>query len=1190
MWYKINEDFTNHSLDVGDYPSSHSYFVWTTSDHVPKEVNSTLDDSNGMTGTIPQIVANIARSIKRATAGSKSNPVDIDDDEEMDVDQESEDEESEDDAQSDVSDDWAPKSPQSNVNQFTTRSASYASGPRDSEINSRIRSDLRAAKAAGFRVGHIGEMFDNAGDFFITISCHVAKLGISEEALRAWNMEPSQYFVLVIRYKDGYRSLDSLTRFQGRSGDVQLRVGLSRSYKISHKNAVDAFIEAKHKGSDGFNSPNANAAESEEPNERSLRPLFIGRPLEELLNDRMFAILGLRLNMALSWAGAELYYDDHQGKNISGNEGFEDRYWSITDSKSIKTLPDLVTADHLDTPWKKPSMPLLAMQFTLRHLVRCTEFCLVCHCRVETDFEALKPYVCDKPLCLYQYMALGFGPSIEHEILYQPYVIDLLISFCYSSATAYKLKDLPVGMGLQVPHPSKFPSRGSHNSQMYSPMGAYHPVGPSNPPTPPKPPIPSKQGLPQHSNPGFDRKKRQLLFKPGDRRLRAGNWIVVSFQDSKERWHCRVTEALHPTITLGPPVYFSIRNEKDQHEKTQQTSVGVSTAKGPPTPAATPLHGSPKSDTLLKVDLIEYDQNFDELTDSEKQTTICMLLDTLPSVTDMKQYLQSKGSKEVSLRSWVDRISPAALGMLRWIIASNRSCIVQVDNIEGNSRHSEERVSGMANWIQFRFAQGAPDKEQRFINAVRTVNGLTVKHPTLFAWHGSPLPNWHSIVRQGLHFERTDHGRAYGNGVYHALDSQISQSYSGMYNGGYGTGSTTLQWPESILNISSALALNEIVNAPAKFVSKSPYLVVAQLDWIQSRYLFVKCSQAFIDALPTEKDPTEKYAQDPSYTPRGDSHNPIAIPITAISSSRRPKTTSVSTGNKKTKIADSAEDAIVLSDNTDTEDITALLSDTEQPAEAGETAESAESSQSMKGKFKDWLTGSQSKGKEPEKPNEVPKTDFVPGILDNTTLPLLDPPAYATPMATRALQKELGATLKVQDTHPAHELGWYINPDFVSNVYQWIVELHSFEAGLPLTKDLKARNVKSVVIEIRFGKDYPMSPPFVRVIRPRFLSFQQGGGGHVTAGGALCMQLLTNSGWSAVSNIESVLLQVRLAMSSTEPNPARLEQGPVRDYGVGEAIEAYVRACHAHGVSAISPPFANQKGSKDTNGVAVGNA
>jgi ubiquitin-conjugating enzyme E2 Q len=61
------------------------------------------------------------------------------------------------------------------------------------------------------------------------------------------------------------------------------------------------------------------------------------------------------------------------------------------------------------------------------------------------------------------------------------------------------------------------------------------------------------------------------------------------------------------------------------------------------------------------------------------------------------------------------------------------------------------------------------------------------------------------------------------------------------------------------------------------------------------------------------------------------------------------------------------------------------------------------------------------------------------------------------------------------------------------------------------------------------------------------------------------LQLLTNNGWSAVSSIESVLLQVRLAMSSLDPKPARLENGSPRDYHVGEAVEAYVRACNTHG-------------------------
>lgn len=163
-----------------------------------------------------------------------------------------------------------------------------------------------------------------------------------------------------------------------------------------------------------------------------------------------------------------------------------------------------------------------------------------------------------------------------------------------------------------------------------------------------------------------------------------------------------------------------------------------------------------------------YDQNFDELDNFEKQTVICMLLDTLPSVAEMKEFLQSKGGQETFLRTWKDQISPAALGVLRWIIASNRSCIVQVDSIEGENRKSEERVSGMPDWMQFRFAQGAPDKEQRFVTSVRKTTP-DAKYPTLFAWHGSPLYNWHGIVREGLHFENADHGKSQFRILSHSM-------------------------------------------------------------------------------------------------------------------------------------------------------------------------------------------------------------------------------------------------------------------------------------------------------------------------------------------------------------------------------------------------------------------------------------
>ena len=192
-------------------------------------------------------------------------------------------------------------------------------------------------------------------------------------------------------------------------------------------------------------------------------------------------------------------------------------------------------------------------------------------------------------------------------------------------------------------------------------------------------------------------------------------------------------------------------------------------------------------------------------------------------------------------------------------------------------------------------------------------------------------------------------------------------------------------------------------------------------------------------------------------------------------------------------------------------------------------------------------------------------TDFKPGSLDLKSLHRLPPPSFATDAATKSLSRELKRLQAVQAKTPLHELGWYMDFDAVNNLFQWVVQLHTFDGALPLAQDMKKAGITSVVLELRFGPDYPFSPPFVRVVRPRFLPFVEGGGGHVTAGGAMCMELLTASGWSPANSVESVLLQVRFALCSLDPKPARLDGRTRHDYGVGEARDAFVRAAATHG-------------------------
>jgi ubiquitin-conjugating enzyme E2 Q len=57
------------------------------------------------------------------------------------------------------------------------------------------------------------------------------------------------------------------------------------------------------------------------------------------------------------------------------------------------------------------------------------------------------------------------------------------------------------------------------------------------------------------------------------------------------------------------------------------------------------------------------------------------------------------------------------------------------------------------------------------------------------------------------------------------------------------------------------------------------------------------------------------------------------------------------------------------------------------------------------------------------------------------------------------------------------------------------MELTNFDKDLPLAKDMKFRQVNSLLMEIRFTENFPSSHPF---IHPKFLPFAQRGGGHVT--------------------------------------------------------------------------------------------
>ncbi|CAN9093488.1 unnamed protein product [Alternaria alternata] len=1148
--------------EVSDYPTSHTCMIFGA-DNASASVAAALSDiADAAFGkTVPQILELVSTRLEST---------DRDGDQQMLDSQEFDDFDEEDDEEEDEyfpgDEDMMPKP------QLANGSSAFQGGGHTeatSAFRQRIRSDLLIAKSEGFKVGHLGGLMDGLG-CFVSLSIRISKLGISEEAMQAWQIEPTEYLVAVFQYSSGYKSMDDLRSYDAQQArrSFGIRVGVCTTYKPTMQEAISAFTilskdEEKQREDSQGDSQNVSSGLP-----KGFRNSFISRPLNELLEQRFHMLLKYRYG-GMPWQGSESFYNDQiLNASLADQDASHDKYYE--DERISDAWPKIVTDDHITSSvGQEHCLPLVGMQFVLRHFVRCTEFCLICFSRMPDDLQAIKPYVCDNPLCLYQYMSLGFGPSIEHEILSQPKVVDLLVSFCYASARASRLREFPTGLSLAVPPPV---SNDTDYVQVQLPRIWASPADTAQP-VPPQASTPPPAALSMR----FKAASLEMLFDDARQTcpVSNGQWIVIRTDDNPSKTlHCRVIDAsLYPAVKVSSPIIPVIGGgvPNDPYAIPRPASSQQQKVSAPP----------PGSDTEFRsASFYIYNQNFDDLSTLEKPQAIAALLDLLPPVQEMRKYLLRKSQS--TLNTWVDRLPPAVLGILRWVIASNRACILQVDSEEdaSNGRSSEERLYGMAGWAQFRFAMGAPDKERRFIHAVQeTTQRLSLKYPTLFAWHGSPIYNWHTIIREGLHFKETAHGRAYGHGVYHAPDVHTSLGYSAF--GG-------ISWTMSELKVQQTLALNEIVNAPAEFVSQTPHLVVAQLDWIQTRYLFIKSREDTAATTEPGNKPLLCVEQDPSRTPRGVTGN-LVIPLHAIAASRRPKAKATRVDgtlptngpwltdaqkHKRQKASGKTQyDPIEIEDDDDGASIATLdedriifeADDEHKSVQEVDPLPTPNSIMGDKGKSKMASIASFSSKIFGKSSSSKPLTDYVPGTLDYTKLPMLQMPAWATTAATRRLMKDFKDIIDIQNKEPPHELGWHIDEDKMDNIYQWIVELHSFDSTLPLAKDMKSKDVKSIVLELRFGKDYPMSPPFVRVIRPRFLGFQQGGGGHVTAGGAMCMQLLTNDGWSAVSSIESVLLQVRMAISSLDPKPARLQAGAPMDYGVGEAVEAYMRACAVHG-------------------------
>ena len=139
------------------------------------------------------------------------------------------------------------------------------------------------------------------------------------------------------------------------------------------------------------------------------------------------------------------------------------------------------------------------------------------------------------------------------------------------------------------------------------------------------------------------------------------------------------------------------------------------------------------------------------------------VIDLCPSIQEMQIWAKDG---DVILKKELTKLHCLLYPLLVWIITSNRCHLRRLSE--------NDRIKAIETEYQFALCSATPDREKEFQD-LRESNG------SFLAWHGSPMGNWHSILRMGLrNYSKTKHqsnGAAYGSGIYFGRNFSLSWGY-----------------------------------------------------------------------------------------------------------------------------------------------------------------------------------------------------------------------------------------------------------------------------------------------------------------------------------------------------------------------------------------------------------------------------
>jgi len=145
--------------------------------------------------------------------------------------------------------------------------------------------------------------------------------------------------------------------------------------------------------------------------------------------------------------------------------------------------------------------------------------------------------------------------------------------------------------------------------------------------------------------------------------------------------------------------------------------------------------------------------------------------------------------------------------LIRWLLGTLRAHLIYVSSTINDTVLSSNCQK------TFNMIAESPERMAAF-------QQLSLQYPVVDAYHGSPIENWHSILRHSLRnyscTERQLHGAAYGKGIYLAPNINTAKGYA------RGNG---ISWDKSEFNGLRILLKAQVINYDIKTVNDFCYVI-----------------------------------------------------------------------------------------------------------------------------------------------------------------------------------------------------------------------------------------------------------------------------------------------------------------------------------------------------------------------------